>query len=247
MRKTTLVTLTAVGVVSMFSISAKAQTVAGALQLGLGTSFVNYSSSNITEHRPLAGGATEDYKISPATTTWGFADRNGATLEAGYGLNDMFVLGGLLQLGGWSQSIQTPAPAPAGATITNKESFFTLFIGPKLDVMFLPDSRVRPFVTGAIGLVRMTDTRQTTTAANVTTTSYDEGSTGGGLLLRAGIRCFLTPGFSLDPAFVFGYAGAFSGSTTIPNPVGPGTVNYDTSASGYNLGLSVVASGWVGL
>ena len=154
-------------------------------------------------------------------------------------------MGGLLQLGGWSQTVQTPANAPVGATTQDKQSIFQLFIGPKLDIMFLPDSRVRPFIGAAIGLVRDTNTQTHTATNNVTTTPYDGGWTGLGLLGRAGIRCFLTPGFSLDPAFVVSFA-TLSGSTTYPAP-GVGTVNYDTGATGYNLGLSVAASGWVGL
>ena len=244
MRNTTLVTLAAIGFISIVPCHAKAQTVANALQIGLGTGFVNYSSSTLTEHRPLVTGGTNDYKLDTTNTTWGFANRNGVFLEVGYGLNDMFVLGGLLQLGGTSQTVTTPAGAPAGATTQTKESMFNLFIGPKLDVMFLPDSRVRPFVGAAIGLVRFTDNIQDTNANNVTTTPYDGGWTGVGLLGRAGIRCFLPPGFSLDPAFVFGFD-TLSGSTT--RPVGAGTTNYDTGATGYNLGLSVAASGWVGL
>ena len=42
MPNTTLTTLTAIGLVSLFSISAQAQTVAGTLQLGLGTGVGNY-------------------------------------------------------------------------------------------------------------------------------------------------------------------------------------------------------------
>lgn len=244
MRKSTLVTLTAVGALSLFSMSAKAQTVAGALQLGLGTNFVDYSSYPITAHVPVGAG-TQDYKISPGTTTWGFAQRNGVTLEAGYGLTDMFVLGGLLQLGGWSQNVDTPLAPGSPLMTSRKESMFNLFIGPKFDVMFLPDSRVRPFVGAAVGLVRMTDTVQNTNQNNVTTTPTDSGWTGVGLLGRAGVRCFLTPGFSLDPMFVAGFA-TLSGSTTVPGP-GATTLNYDSSITGYNLGLNVTASGWVGL
>jgi hypothetical protein len=105
MRKTTLGTLAAVGLVSLISITAKAQTVAGALQLGLGTSIVRYSSTTYTQTIPTAGAGNVDHSADMTDTTWGVASRNGATLEVGYGLSDMFVLGGMLQFGGLSESV----------------------------------------------------------------------------------------------------------------------------------------------
>ena len=245
MRKTTVATLTAVGLVSFLATNAHAQAVAGALQVGIGTGLVSYTSPTYTVHNyPVGPGAiVGDLKTNPPITTWGFASRNGVTLEGGYGLNDMFVIGGMLQLGGWSQS---SLPGPGNAT--EKTSMFDLFIAPKLDVMFLPESRVRPFVGGAIGLTHFgTTTERTTPAAGgatVTTTQNSAGATGIGLLGRAGIRWFLTPGFSIDPAFVFSYS-AMSGSTEEPR--GAATVSYDSSMNSYTIGLNVGFSGWVGL
>jgi len=243
MRKTTVAMLTAVGLVSMFATGAKAQTVAGALQLGVGTGLVNYSSPKYTAHEP-AGAGTVDYEIDRPVTTWGFASRNGVMLEGGYGLNDMLVLGGIIQLGGWSFTEERPVATAAGARDKDSVSTFDLFIAPKLDVMFLPESRVRPFVGGAIGLKHLSYVQEHTGANSVTTTQYDLGLTGIGLLARAGIRWFLTPGFSIDPAFVFGFD-AMSGSTSVP--AGAGMASYDTGANGYMLGLNIAASGWVGL
>ncbi len=111
--------------------------------------------------------------------------------------------------------------------------------------MFLPDSVVRPFVGGAIGLTRQSYSSETTNQNNVTETDYDLGVTGLGLLARAGIRWFLTPGFSIDPAFVFGFSTA-SGSTGYP-VAGGATQNIDTGATGYTLGLRLGFSGWIGL
>lgn len=249
MRKTTIATLTAAGLVSLFATNARAQAVANALQLGLGTGFITYSNPTYTEHNHPVLGGVHDETISTPTTVWGLNSRSGITLEGGYGINDMFVIGGLLQLGGWSTSIETTQYNGVGAqtgTIKQRESVFDLFLAPKLDVMFMPDSRVRPFVGGALGLVHYSRSIENTTANNVIWRSYDGGWTGLGLMARAGIRWFLTPGFSIDPAFVFG--GSFmSGSTTHQLNQGTAALNYDTGVAGYTLGLNVAFSGWVGL
>ncbi len=241
MRKTTVATLTAVGLLSLFASNAHAQAVAGALQLGMGTGLVNYTNPSFTQHRAA------DYKQENPTTTWGFASRNGVTLEGGYGLNDMFVIGGLMQLGGWSQSAETTPPGDGTTKV--KSSTFDLFLGPKLDVMFMPDSRVRPFVGGAIGFAHYGVSQETTAplgAGTVTRKDFDGAWNGVGFLGRAGIRWFLTPGFSIDPALVFSYT-ALSGSMNYPVAPAGATVNYDTPASSYMLGLNVGLSGWVGL
>ena len=243
MRNKTLTALIAIGFVSIVSGHAQAQTTAGALQLGLGTNFVTYSSENITEHQPQPNGTTLDYKQVERNTNWGLANNNGVTLEGGYGITDILVLGGLLEMGGWSH---TYGPDAATAGDPKRNDFrFSFFIAPKIDVMFLPDSVVRPFVGAAVGLVRNTLTQQTTDQANVTRTPVDFGATGIGLLGRVGIRWFLTPGFSLDPAFVFGY-NAGSGSTVVPAG-GAATQSLDTSVNGYSVGLRLGLSGWIGL
>ncbi len=249
MRNTTLATLTAVGIVSVVSSHAKAQSVANALQIGLGTDFVSYSdyTQRVTAPPPpppAAPAGTMDYKNDIHQTRWGVSDHSNLNLEIGYGLNDNMVLGGMLVMGGWSQYLHSEQ---AGSTNHRQDSSFNLFIGPKFDFMFLPDSRVRPFVGAAIGLSRVAATTTTTSNAAVTTTGYDVGYTGIGLLLRGGVRCFLTPGFSLDPAFVFGFAtmsGSALGATGVPSQA---ATSYDSGLTGFSVGLGVTASGWVGL
>jgi len=243
MRKT-LTALSIIGFASVVSAQAQAQNIEHSLQLGLGTNFLSYDSGTITVHQTQPDGSTLETKFVDQTTTWGLSSRNPISLEGGYGITGSLVIGGILQLGGWAS---TTGPQTVTATSGDKghESRFSLFIGPKVDYMFLPDSMVRPFVGGAIGLVRRTDTIETTNQNNVTTTQSDLGQTGLGLMGRAGIRWFLTPGFSIDPAFMVGF-GLTSGG--IDRPAGAGaTRNYDTSANGYTVGLSVAFSGWIGL
>jgi len=243
MRKKTLTVLSIIGLASVVSAQAKAQNIEHSLQLGLGTNFLTYDSGTITESQPQANGSTLETKSVDQTTTWGLSSRNPINLEGGYGITDSLVIGGILQFGGWA-STTGPQTVTATSGDQSHESRFSLFIGPKVDYMFLPDSMVRPFVGGAIGLVRRTDTREQTNQNNVTTTQSDLGQTGIGLMARAGIRWFLTPGFSIDPAFMVGL-GWTSGSTGIP--AGAATQSIDTSANGYTVGLSVAFSGWVGL
>ena len=244
MRNTTLVTLTAIGFISIVSSHAKAQTVANALQIGLGTDFVSYSNFTRRVTVPGPGGVgTVDNKTDVHDTRWGVSDHSNLNLEIGYGLNDNFVIGGLLTLGGWTESLHPQQDANSNSGET--DSSFSLFIGPKLDYMFLPESRVRPFVGAVVGLSRVTSERQNTSnLGNITTTAYDFSHTGVGLFARGGIRCFLTPGFSLDPALVLGFA-SMTGSSQ--GAVGAAAVSYDSGLTGFSVGIGVTASGWVGL
>jgi opacity protein-like surface antigen len=243
MRNQTLTALSIVGLASLISTHASAQNIERALQLGLGTNLITYSSASITQNVPAGNGTTIEYESVNRTTVWGLGSRNNVTFEGGYGITDSLVLGGMLELGGWSNTTG-PDTITAGDP-RRTDSMFSLFLGPKLDFMLLPDSVVRPFIGGAIGLVRQSYSIETTNQNNITEPQADFGVTGVGLLARAGIRWFLTPGFSIDPAFVFGFATA-SGSTG--TPVGGGaTRNDDTSATGYTLGLRVGFSGWIGL
>jgi len=115
----------------------------------------------------------------------GIAD-NGVSIEMGYGLSDRLVLGGRLELGGESTSFEQN-DQDAGDT-----SSFQVFVGPKLDFMFSPTSKINPFVGAVVGLNHLSgDTESQTMFV---------------LLGRVGFRFFLTEGFSLDPALEGGFA-----------------------------------------
>jgi opacity protein-like surface antigen len=250
MRTTTLVTLTVTGFIVAVSSHVKAQAVANALQIGLGTDFVSYS--NYTQRvtappgpPPPAVGMV-DYKYDRHQTRWGVSDHSNLNVDIGYGLNDNFVLGGLLVLGGWTGSTHSEQTANTNSGV--QQSTFSLFVGPKLDYMFLPGSRVRPFLGAVAGLSRVTYNQKSTNNVNVTTTDEDSSYTGAGFYGRAGVRFFLTSGFSLDPAFVFGFA-TMTGSAqgVVGGPGALGAATYDSGLTGFSLGLGVTASGWVGL
>ena len=246
MRNKSLAAVMTVGFISIVSVQARAQAIGNALQVGLGTNFVSYQSDTYTDHMLQANGTTVDYKPNVHNTTWGFTGRNNLVLEGGYGITDSLVLGGLLQFGNWSTTSDAIQPQNGAPQAT--ESRFYLFIAPKIDYMFLPDSAVRPFIGAAIGLVHTAQSIQTQTTnvngSTNTATNIDVGMTGVGLQLRAGVRWFLTPGFSVDPAFAFSYG---AGSGTYSVPVAGAMRNDDSSVSGYTLGLNLALSGWIGL
>jgi opacity protein-like surface antigen len=247
MRNTTLTALSVIGFASIVTTQAKAQNIEHALQLGLGTNFLAYSNTTLTQDQPADlnnpnNGRTVEYKTVNRTTEWGLSNRSGINLEVGYGITDSLVLGGMLQLGGWVNTTGANTITNDTSRLTN--STFSLFIGPKIDYMFLPDSMVRPFIGGAIGLVRQTYSTEQETVGSVTTNNLDIGTTGVGLLARGGIRWFLTPGFSIDPALVFGIN---TGTGSTEYPLRGGRRSDDTTATGYSIGLSLAFSGWIGI
>jgi hypothetical protein len=226
--------LCSAAVLSLLSGTAQAQTTAGALQLALGTDIVTYTNASATVQYPT-GDATTKY----GTTRWSFADRSGVNLEGGYGLGDSLVLGGIIGLGGWSRNREETTGPLTRDRGTN--SLFDLLIAPKIDYMLLPGQSIRPFFGGAIGLRYFSDKTETPNNAGVRVVEKTS-ATGLALMARAGCRFFLTPGFSLDPAFMFLWIPTASGSQEA------GNVKYDMrDVHSYTVGLTVAASGWIGL
>jgi hypothetical protein len=233
MRHSISATATALATLSLWAPHAGAQTTAGALELGVGTGLVDYTSSTIDVELPaILGGTTA---MHGSSLEWGVAQGNSLTLEGGYGLGDSFVLGGLLALGGQSTSNELNDNK-------TEESRFALFIGPKFDFMLMPGESMRPFFGIAAGYLRASSKTETTNPQDVTTTTAKQALDGFELLGRAGIRWFPVEGFSIDPAVVLGWT-TLSGSWRIP------IVNEDVDASGTQLmiGLNVAVSGWIGL
>jgi hypothetical protein len=192
-----------------------AQNTEGAFQLGLSTALFSYTNTTVTGE---AGGVESDTDSS--TTSWGI--RDSAAAELGYGVTDSLVLGGFLQLGGESSSVE-----PEGEE-ESESSEFELLLGPKLDFMFSPGQKVRPFVGAMAGLLM----------ASAEDEASETSLTGFQLLGRVGLRAFVAPGFSIDPALALSWFTA-SGEAEF----GPTTV--DVSASGINVGLLIGFSGWV--
>jgi hypothetical protein len=233
MRRIALVTVTALATPCLWGPPAGAQTTQGALQVGLGTGLVDYTSSTTDVELPaILGGTTA---LHGSSLDWGVAQGNRIDLEGGYGLGESFVLGGLLALGGQSDTNKL-------SDNETDDSRFLLFIGPKLDYLLMPGASLRPFFGIAAGLSHTSSKSELTNAQGRTSTTAKQSLSGFELLGRAGIRWFPIEGFSIDPAIVFGWA-ALSGSRHVP------ATNDDVDASGTELsiGVNVAVSGWIGL
>ncbi|HEY5957660.1 MAG TPA: hypothetical protein VIV60_13945, partial [Polyangiaceae bacterium] len=177
----TIIKVIAVGLVLSVTSTVVAQTTQGALQIGLGTDFVSHSKWNGEWDRP-----DQRFDSERKNTSWGIAKNNIVFLEGGYGIGDSMIVGGILSLGGWNRSTREN-------TLVLDEthaSAFDLILAPKFDYMFLPDSRVRPFVGAAIGIVHHSETLEHTNNQGMRTTRDDLSLTGLWLMGRAGIRAF---------------------------------------------------------
>ena len=200
---------------TLFARPAAAQDVEGAFQLGLGTSILTYESITTTVET-----AAGDQDTDSSTTTWGVRDE--VVGELGYGLTESLVLGGFVQLGGSSTTTE-----PEGGEET-ETSEFGLFLGPKLDFMFMPGQKVQPFVGAVAGLAM----------ASADNGAFETSLTGFQLMGRAGIRAFLADSFSLDPALALSWV-------TASGEADSGPVNVDISASGFTIGVMLGVSGWL--
>jgi hypothetical protein len=239
MQHKTLSLSVSVGLVLLVATTAQAQTSAGALQLALGTDFLTYGNNSVTVKQPQGNG-TVDVSRDQGTVRWGFSNHSNLYLEGGYGLGDLFVIGGFMGLGGWSQKDET-------ANGWERPSSLNFLIAPKFDVMFLPGQSIRPFVGAALGLIYQSESiKAHDNGSGITRTTDDWSATGLDLMLRGGARFFLTPGFSVDPALMFMWIPTASGSVQA-NLGANNVTRWDMGVSGYTIGLTVAASGWVGL
>jgi hypothetical protein len=189
----------------------------GAFQLGLFTTLVRYE--------PLAIEAENNGgKVDISNLVWGIAN-NPIGIELGYGLSDMIVFGGVVSIGGSSDSQK-----PDGGTESSTSSF-ALELGPKIDLMFSPGSKVMPFI-GAEVLLH-TDSQSADGGFEASNLSFIFEA-------RGGLRAILTDSFSLDPALFFG-----GGFGTGSQNNGGGAADQDYSISGFRVGLSIGLSGWM--
>jgi hypothetical protein len=186
--------------------------VAGALQLSLGTQFVRYRASSINFDNNAG-------KLSVSGLKWGFGDSSPILLEGGYGITDRLLIGGILQLGGSSDTTERDVD---GAKAELSE--FDLMLAPKIDYQFSPTSKINPFVGGMLGIAH------TSGSENGTKNS----STLFVMQARGGLRCFLAEGFSVDPAVIVGF-GVGGGSA--------GEAGFGTTA--FQIGLALSVSGWL--
>ncbi len=198
---------------------AYAQSTEGAVQLGISSPFLTHTEATLTTESQVA--ALPDLESEVSQTNWGLGQQFVA--EVGYGLNDSLLLGAVVELAGISQTNEIEAIDQETDT-----SQLVFILGPKLDYMFAPSSRVRPFLGAVAGLV--IDSLDNGVA--------ERSLTGFQLQGRAGLRAFVTEGFSIDPALFLSWTTA-SGELTIDE-----TEN-DLEYSGVSFGVTLGLSGWV--
>ena len=184
----------------------------GAFQLGLSTTLVRYEPLTLEDE---AGNEQDNSELF-----WGIGE-NPLALELGYGLSDQLVFGGIVGLGGSSNSVGE----------NQDESKFTFELGPKLDYMFSPGAKVNPFI-GALVLVHLEST-----TIEQGTTKQEQSATAFLFLARIGLRAFVTDTFSIDPALVAG-GGLGSGSVESGG-------EFDFDLTGFRIGLNIGFSGWM--
>jgi hypothetical protein len=217
---------------------APAQAVAGSLQLGLTTNVVSHERLTTTSRYPAG-----DFDFETTSTQAGFGQKSTVGIEIGYGLDEHWVLGGLAALRGSSTSWDTGTRGNGG---NNERRTFSLFLGPKFDYMLGSASSLRFFAGGAVGFVRLTDREDSKWLVPLSSgfgpyfsTDPDSSLAGFKLAGRVGLRWFATTWLSIDPAFFFD--GSFLSGH------GPHSASADAKAKGYTFGLSLAASGWMGL
>lgn len=206
-----------------------AQDVDGVGQLALGIPVLAYIDQS-TEVEVSGGGSGSS---GASGFIWGVAQA--PRLEFGYGLSDMFVLGGLVQLGGTSLSLDNSDQELSG---------FELFLAPKLDLVFSPGADVRPFVGAAIGLAYVSGGADGGTAAGAA--GSDVSAIGFGLVARVGLRYFVAPGLSIDPHLALDYTSlTWSQEVDGFSFSAPSIDSTDVTFSTLQFGLHLALSGWL--
>ncbi len=185
----------------------------GALQLSLGTYFMRYTSAS----RDFDPELPSDESISQLA--WGLGEHSPVRIEMGYGISDRLLIGGVLQLGGESLTLDPDIGVDAEA------STFDLLLGPKAEFHFMPDSKFNPYAGAVLALESHSDDVYGHLLFN--------------FIVKAGVRCFLSEGFSIDPELQFGFAlGSGAAEATDGSEI-------DYSLSGFRIGLGLAFSGWL--
>jgi hypothetical protein len=187
---------------------------AGAIQLSLGMQLVRYRATSMT-------GDDNGGEADVSTLNWGFANSSPIQLEIGYGITDQIIVGGVLQLGGDSDTFES-----GGMKLD--ESTFDFVLMPKGDYQFSPGSKLNPFVGAMLGIGL---TSQSAAGLDTSMTMFV-------MQARVGLRYFLTDSLSVDPALVGGFG--VGGGSQEANGTSVGF-----SSTAFQVGLAVGLSGWL--
>jgi hypothetical protein len=182
----------------------------GEFQLGLATPFLVYQKSTVD---------TEPEETKVSETEWGIT--HDVVAEIGYGVTPNLVVGGLVKLGGDSETTEIDDEETDSST-------FDLLLGPKLDYVLSPGDKVQPFVGGVIGYLSTSSSAE----------DFDTSISGFQFMARGGVRIFPGKEFSIDPWLGLSY---FTGSTEVDSD----NFNEDYDTSGFQVGVYLGISGWL--
>lgn len=205
---------------------ARAQKTDGKVQLGIGTPVVGYQNYTVE---------TSGVDTKSSGIVWGLPgtrnalDQSVVTLELGYGLGKMAVLGVVFRAAGSS----TKYEPPTGNDEDRQD--FGFDVGPKLDLVFSSGEDMRPFLGVAGGYAAQWTSANIDNAPNT-----DSKATGYFASGRFGLHVFATKSFSIDPMFVFNYRKA-----DVTADLGLQPEDIKSTGSGYEAGLALGLSGWM--
>jgi hypothetical protein len=198
-----------------FATPAAAQEIGRRLHVGLVTPLFSYTTTTLEDEATSA-------EVDTTAVSWG--PREQVALAVGYGLTEMLVIAGVLEVGGSSTEISSDTPGVE----TQKTNSGRWFVGPRFDVVLSPGSEVRPFASVTPGLlVSWSDVGE-----------VDTSSMGFELQLQGGVRWFPLDGFSIDPSIGVAWSTS-SGEVEVAG------MSRDTSDSGISFAVAVGFSAWI--
>lgn len=184
-------------------------------QLGLGMPLFAYVDTTLEND-------DSGLELDQTVVSWGVY--NAPLLELGYGAGAGLVVGGLVQFGGESYSVDGS---------DESLSVMRLFLAPKFDYMFSAGEPLRPFLGVAAGVVH-------------SSASIEDGvegsSTGFAVMGRAGLRYFAAEGLSIDPHLAIMYSTASSDEAVAQ---GIALATDDISVSALSVIAYLTISGWL--
>lgn len=154
-------------------------------------------------------------------TAWG-PSTNSVSIELAYGISKGALLGGLLELGG--STFKTSV-----TQINDEVSLARFLVGPKYEIVFDTESKLRPF---ALAVAGFTWAPQQTSDRSVSLTGFE-------FFLGSGLHWQLAPSFSIDPAVRVG-GGIGWGNVNLP-------LSGNASAHGTLLSAALLlgTTGWM--
>lgn len=197
----------------------------GVFQLSAGISLLQYQSLS-SKQTGMNPAPTIDPMGQPAAAgqqaLYGRTTSHPVNLELGYGVSNNILIGALVQLAAFSDSLEAN-----GAKFPMSDFAFT--VAPKLDYHFSPSARLNPFI-GAIASLTLHNKKYY--ASQDSRTLFGVGA-------RAGFRYFVLDQLSVDPLVMLGFN---FGSGKQKQELVPTPIEFENSLSGIQFALAIGVS-----